>query len=51
VRLAVAYSNSGKYDESLALLDKVMAMPGTSEAVKKAAQTEKQRIEKVRAAK
>jgi len=51
VRLAVAYTNSGKYDDSVALLDKVIAMPGASEAVKKAAQTEKQRVEKVRAEK
>src|SRR6202521_326511 len=49
VRLAAAYTNAGKYDESTALLDKVIAEPSASEPIKKAAQTEKQRIEKAKA--
>jgi len=49
VRLAAAYTNSGKYDESNALLDKVIAEPSASEPIKKAAQTEKQRVEKAKA--
>ena len=51
VRLAAAYTNSGKFDESMALLDKVTAEPGAPEVVKKAAQNEKLRVEKARAAK
>src|SRR5579864_789570 len=50
VRLAVAYTNTGKFDDSVALLDKVIATPGASEPIKKAAQTEKQRVEKAKAA-
>jgi tetratricopeptide (TPR) repeat protein len=50
VRLAVAYTNTGKFDDSVALLDKVIASPGASEPVKKAAQNEKQRVEKAKAA-
>ena len=49
VRLAAAYTNAGKYDESNALLDKVIAEPSASEPIKKAAQTEKQRVEKAKA--
>jgi|SRR5579863_2976845 len=50
VRLAAAYTNAGKFDESLALLDKVSAQPGASEPIKKAAQNERMRIEKIKAA-
>lgn len=51
VRLAAAYTNAGKFDESNALLDKVTAEPGASEPIKKAAQNEKQRVEKAKALK
>ena len=51
VRLAAAYDESGKFDEGIALLDKVAATPGVSEAIKKAAQNEKARAEKGKAAK
>jgi uncharacterized protein HemY len=51
VRLAAAYTNAGKFDESTALLDKVTAEPGVSEPIKKAAQSEKQRVEKAKALK
>jgi len=50
VRLAAAYTNTGKFDESVALLDKVTAQPGASEPVKKAAQSERVRVEKAKAA-
>jgi tetratricopeptide (TPR) repeat protein len=50
VRLAAAYTNAGKFDDSIALLDKVTATPGAAEVVKKAAQNEKLRVEKARAA-
>jgi uncharacterized protein HemY len=50
VRLAAAYTNTGKFDESMALLDKVSTEPGAPEPVKKAAQNEKQRVEKAKAA-
>jgi hypothetical protein len=50
VRLAVAYTNTGKFDDSVAVLDKVIASPGASEPLKKAAQNEKQRVEKAKAA-
>lgn len=51
VRLAAAYTNTGKFDESTALLDKVIAEPGASEPIKKAAQNEKLRVEKAKALK
>jgi tetratricopeptide (TPR) repeat protein len=50
VRLAAAYTNTGKFAESTALLDKVTAEPGASEPVKKAAQNERIRVEKAKAA-
>ena len=50
VRLAAAYTNSGKYDDSSALLDKVAADPAASAPIKKAAQAEKLRAEKAKAA-
>ena len=50
VRLAAAYTNAGKFDDSSALLDKVLADAGASAPVKRAAQAEKQRVEKARTA-
>jgi tetratricopeptide (TPR) repeat protein len=46
VRLAAAYNGAKKYDDALAMCDKVLAMPGASDQVKKIAQGEKQRAEK-----
>jgi tetratricopeptide (TPR) repeat protein len=50
VRLAAAYTNAGKFDDSAALLDKVIADAGANATVKKAAQAEKLRVEKAKAA-
>jgi len=50
VRLASAYDDSGKYDDATALLDKVAASTAP-DAVKKVALSEKQRAEKMKAAK
>lgn len=44
VRLAGAYSISGKYDDALAALDKVLAMPDVHPQVKQVAQAEKTRV-------
>ena len=46
VRLASAYNGGGKYNEAGMMADKVIAMAGVSEAIKKVAQAEKQRAEK-----
>lgn len=48
VRLAAAYTNAGKFDDSVALLDKVTVDPAVSAPIKRAAQAEKQRVEKAR---
>jgi len=44
VRLASAYSQSGKHDDALAQLDKVLAIPDVNPQVKQVAQAEKTRI-------
>jgi hypothetical protein len=41
IRLADAYNNVKKYDEAIALADKVLANPGIADVFKKAAQDEK----------
>ena len=46
VRLANIYNNASKFDESMMMSDKVLAMAGTPDAVKKFAQNEKARAEK-----
>ena len=51
VRLAVAYVDAKRFDEGIALLDKVAATPGVSDQVKKVILSEKQRAEKLKAAK
>lgn len=43
VRLAAAYNQTGKYDDALAVLTKVMAMPDLHPAVKQFAQAERVR--------
>jgi tetratricopeptide (TPR) repeat protein len=48
VRLAAAYTNVGKFDDSSALLDKVTADPAVSAPIKRAAQAEKMRVEKAK---
>ncbi len=51
VRLASAYTEAGKFDDSIATLDKVLAMPDLNPVVKQVAQGEKARAEKGKAAK
>jgi tetratricopeptide (TPR) repeat protein len=51
VRLASAYTEAGKFDDSIATLDKVLAMPDLNPIVKQVAQGEKARAEKGKAAK
>jgi len=51
IRLASAYTDAGKFDESSATLEKVLATPGLPDAFKHAATSEKARVEKARAAK
>lgn len=43
VRLGAAYNQNGKYDDAIAVLDKVVAMPEVHPAVKQFAQAEKAR--------
>lgn len=43
LRLAVAYGKAGKYDDSIALLDKVMALPNLHPQIRQIAQAEKVR--------
>ena len=43
VRLASAYSTAGKYDEAVATIDKVLAMPDVHPQVKQVASAEKAR--------
>jgi tetratricopeptide (TPR) repeat protein len=50
IRLAAAYTDAGKFDESSATLDKVLATPDLPDAFKRAATLEKARVEKARAA-
>jgi tetratricopeptide (TPR) repeat protein len=51
VRLSIAYANAKKYDEAIAMADKAKAVPGVSDAVQKAAETEKQAATKAKAQK
>ena len=48
IRLAVAYTNTKRFDEANATADRVLAMAGTPEALKKIAQEEKARIAKLK---
>ncbi len=49
VRLAAAYNNDKKYDEASAAADRVLAMPGAPDNLKKIAQDEKARAAKGKA--
>jgi len=51
LRLASAYLGAARYDEAIAVFDKVLAMPGVNDQFKKVATAEKQRAEKLKAAK
>lgn len=51
IRLASAYNNARKYDEADLAADQALAVPGTQDAVKKFAQTEKDRAQKGKASK
>jgi len=51
VRLGSAYIDGGRIDEGIALLDKTMATPDANDQLKKVAMAEKQRGEKLKAAK
>lgn len=51
VRLAAAYNDGSKGDEALAVLDKVLATPNLNEQIKKIAESEKARAEKLKTAK
>jgi tetratricopeptide (TPR) repeat protein len=44
LRLAIAYEKSRKYDDALAALDKVMAMPNLHPQIKQVAQAERVRV-------
>ena len=49
IRLAATYTNTRHFDEASALADKVLAMPGAPESLRKIAQDEKQRAAKLKA--
>lgn len=49
VRLGAAYNQAGKYDDAIAVLDKVMADPETSAQIKQFAQAEKVRATQAKA--
>src|SRR6266404_2813505 len=51
VRLASAYDQAGKFDDSIAVLTKVLAMPDVNPVVKQYAQAEKTRAEQGKSAK
>jgi tetratricopeptide (TPR) repeat protein len=51
IRMAGAYTDSGKLDQAIAALDKVLAMPNLPDQIKKVAQSEKDRAEKAKTAK
>jgi len=51
IRMGAAYTDSGKPDQAIAALDKVLAMPNLPDAYKKVAQSEKDRAEKAKTAK
>ena len=49
IRLAATYTITKRYDEASAMADKVLAMAGAPESIKKFAQEEKQRAAKLKA--
>ncbi len=51
IRLGGAYTNAGKPDQAIAVLDKVLAMPNLPAQFKQVAQSEKDRAEKAKTAK
>jgi tetratricopeptide (TPR) repeat protein len=51
VRMAGAYTDAGKPDQAIVVLDKVLAMPNVPDQIKKVAQSEKGRAEKAQTAK
>ena len=51
IRMGSAYTDSGKPDEAIATLDKVLAMPNLPAQFKQVAQSEKDRAEKAKTAK
>ena len=51
IRLGGAYTDSGKPDQAIATLDKVLAMPNLPDQFKQVAQSEKARAEKAKTAK
>jgi tetratricopeptide (TPR) repeat protein len=51
IRMAGAYTDGGKPDQAIPVLDKVLAMPNLPDQIKKVAQSEKDRAEKAKTAK
>ena len=51
VRLASAYDSAGKYDDAIATIDKVLAMPDLQPVVKQVAEQEKARAQQGKNAK
>jgi tetratricopeptide (TPR) repeat protein len=51
VRLATAYDESGKYDDGIAELDKVLAMPNLNATIQRFANNEKTRAQQMKAKK
>jgi tetratricopeptide (TPR) repeat protein len=51
IRMAGSYTDSGKPDQAIAALDKVLAMPNLPDQIKQVAQAEKTRAEKAKTAK
>ena len=51
IRMSGAYTDSGKPDQAIAALDKVLAMPNLPAQIKQVAESEKARAEKVKAGK
>ena len=51
VRLASAYDGAGKYDDAIATIDKVLAMPNLQPVVKQVAESEKARAQQAKGAK
>ncbi|MCU1339419.1 MAG: hypothetical protein JWO19_5000 [Bryobacterales bacterium] len=51
IRLGGSYTDAGKPDQAIAVLDKVLAMPNLPDQIKQVAQAEKARAEKVKSAK
>ncbi len=51
IRMGGAYTDAGKPDQAIPVLDKVLAMPNLPDQIKKVAQSEKDRAEKAKTAK